>query len=136
MTRRDEEPVILFDGVCNVCAWSVRFVIERDPGAVFRFAPLQSEAGGRLLRRCGLPEDALDSLVLVTEGKAWRESDAALRICAGLRPPWRWLRILLLVPRPLRDCAYRFLARNRYRWFGRTEACLIPTPELQSRFLE
>lgn len=131
-----EAPVILFDGVCHLCAASVRFVVARDPGGVFRFAPLQSETGRRLLRAHGLAEDAMDSFVLVQGGRAWRESDAALRVCAGLRAPWRWLRFLRVLPRAVRDPVYRFVARRRYRWFGKAEACLVPTPEIRARFLD
>jgi predicted DCC family thiol-disulfide oxidoreductase YuxK len=136
MTTPDEGPVILFDGVCNFCAWSVRFVIARDPRAVFRFAPLQSDAGRRLLRDHGLDEGAMDSFVLVEGSGAWRESDAALRVCRHLRGPWRMLAALRVFPRPLRDPVYRFIARNRYRWFGRADQCLVPTPSLRSRFLD
>lgn len=135
-TTRNEGPVILFDGVCNLCAWSVRFVIERDPRGVFRFAPLQSGTGRRLLREHGLDETAMDSFVLIDGGRAWRESDAALRVCRGLRGPWRMLVPLLVLPRLLRDPLYRLVARNRFRWFGKSDSCLVPSPELRSRFLE
>ncbi|MEN9937451.1 MAG: hypothetical protein RLZZ387_4030 [Chloroflexota bacterium] len=131
------EAIILFDGVCNLCQWSVRFIIARDPREVFRFASLQSHAGRELLAAHGLPTPtAPESVVLVQSGKAYVESEAALRIARRLRPPWSLLYALIVAPRPLRDAIYRFVARNRYRWFGRQEACWLPTPELRGRFLE
>jgi predicted DCC family thiol-disulfide oxidoreductase YuxK len=129
-------PILLFDGVCNFCAWSVRFVIDRDPQQVFRFASLQSDSGRRLLSEHGLDADAIDSVILIEDGRAWRESDAALRVCRHLRAPWSWLWLLRVLPRFLRDAIYRFIARNRYRWFGKMESCMIPTPEIRARFLE
>jgi predicted DCC family thiol-disulfide oxidoreductase YuxK len=136
MTKKNDGPVILFDGVCNFCARSVRFVIERDPRGVFRFAPLQSDTGRRLLREHGLDETAMGSFVLVDGPGAWRESDAALRVCKQLRGPWSFLALLVVIPRLLRDPVYRFVARNRLRWFGKSDQCLVPSPELRSRFLE
>lgn len=131
-----DAPVILFDGVCNLCAASVRFIIARDPGAMFRFASLQSATGKSLLRQHGLDENALGSFVLIEDGLASMESTAALRVCKYLRWPWRWLRVFLLLPRFLRDPFYRIIARNRYRWFGKADTCLVPTPELRARFLD
>ncbi len=135
MKMQNDGPIILFDGVCNFCAWSVRFVIERDPRGVCRFASLQSEAGRHLLREHGLDEEAMDSFVLVEGVKAWRESDAALRVCLYLRAPWRWLSMFLIMPKFLRDPLYRLIARNRYRWFGKSDTCLVQSPELRGRFL-
>ncbi len=131
-----EPTIILFDGVCNLCAWSVQFIIRRDAGRVFRFASLQSEVGRNITRQHGLDKSALSSFILVENGRAWRESDAALRVCKHLPWPWRWLPVFLLVPRVLRDPVYRLIARNRYRWFGKSDTCLMPTPEMRARFLE
>lgn len=131
-----EHPIVLFDGVCHLCAGVVRFAIARDPAARFRFAPLQSPLGRALLARHGYDPDAIDAVVLVDGDGAHDRSTAALRIAAGLRAPWRWLAPpLLLVPRPLRDAVYGWVARHRYRWFGRSDDCLVPTPEIRSRFL-
>jgi predicted DCC family thiol-disulfide oxidoreductase YuxK len=126
-------PVILFDGVCNLCNAAVNFIIDRDPEAVFRFTPLQSEVGQRLVRDCGLEGE--DTLVLVERGRCAVRSTAALRIAGRLRAPWPFLRVLLAVPSPLRDAAYRIIARYRFDWFGRRDACRMPTPELRRRFL-
>jgi predicted DCC family thiol-disulfide oxidoreductase YuxK len=128
-------PIVLFDGVCNLCNGSVQFLIRRDPGARFRFASLQSPAGERLRDELGIDRRAVDSVILVEDGRWYKESDAALRIARGLGGLWKALGILRLIPRPLRDGLYRLIARNRYRWFGKTEACWLPTPELRGRFL-
>jgi len=128
-------PVVLFDGVCNLCNGSVQFILKRDPQGRFRFASLQSEPGRRLMTEHGLDPDALSSVVVVEEGRVWKESSAALRIARHLPGAWKLLRVFTLVPRPLRDAAYRLIARNRYRWFGKMEACWLPTPELKGRFL-
>jgi predicted DCC family thiol-disulfide oxidoreductase YuxK len=135
MNLPNDGPIILFDGVCNFCAWSVRFVIARDPRGVCRFTSLQSELGQQIMREHGLDEEAMDSFVLVEGAKAWRESDAALRVCHHLCAPWRWLGGLLILPRFLRDPVYRFIARNRYRWFGKSDTCLVPSLEVRARFL-
>jgi len=128
-------PVVLFDGVCNLCSGSVQLIIERDPEARFRFASLQSEAGQRLQAEHGIDPQDLNSVLLIEDGRWFKESDAALRIAGRLRGAWRLLAAFRLVPRPLRDLVYRFIARNRYRWFGKTESCWLPTPDLRSRFL-
>ena len=131
-----EHPILLFDGVCNLCAGAVRFAITRDRDARLRFTPLQSPVGQELLRRHGCEPDALDTVVLIDAAGAHVRSTAALRLLGQLPAPWRWLGPpLLLLPRRLRDAVYDFVARHRYRWFGRRDACLVPTPELRARFL-
>lgn len=132
-----ERAVVLFDGVCNFCNASVHFIIDRDPAQRFRFAALQSEAAAGLLRSRGVapPQGDPDSIVLVEGERVYQRSTAALRIARRLRFPWPLLYAFVAVPRPLRDLVYRFIARNRYRWFGRSEECRVPTPELRSRFL-
>jgi predicted DCC family thiol-disulfide oxidoreductase YuxK len=128
-------PVVLFDGVCNLCHGTVRFVIARDPAAQFRFAPLQSEVGRSLLRQAGLPEGEVDSVVLIDGSQAWQRSDATIRIVSRLGGGWALVRALLVLPRPLRNGVYDWVARNRYRWFGRREVCPVPSPEQRARFL-
>lgn len=128
-------PIVLFDGVCNLCNGSVQFLLKRDPQGLFRFASLQSEAGRSLMRRHGLDPEALSSVVVIDDGRVWRESSAALRIARYLPGGWKLLRVFAVVPRPLRDAVYRLIARNRYRWFGKQETCWLPTPELKGRFL-
>jgi predicted DCC family thiol-disulfide oxidoreductase YuxK len=129
-------PIVLFDGVCNLCSGSVQFILRRDRGARFRFASLQSPAGRELLARLAIDSAGIDSVVVI-EGERWfKESDAALRIARHLGGLWTLLTVLRLIPRPLRDRAYRFIARHRYRWFGKRDTCWLPTPELRGRFLD
>jgi predicted DCC family thiol-disulfide oxidoreductase YuxK len=131
----EEQSVVLIDGVCHLCQGLVRFIIPRDPKARIRFAPLQSEIGSGLLRSNGLDSGQLSTVVLVENGTAFTESAAVLRIARKLRLPWPVLYLFILVPRPIRDALYRYVARNRYRWFGREEQCLMPTPDIKRRFL-
>jgi predicted DCC family thiol-disulfide oxidoreductase YuxK len=131
------ERVILFDGVCNLCDGFIRFVFKNDPSGRFRFAPLQSAVGQELLARHGLIVLAgdPDSVVLIDDGHAWTRSSAALRILGGLRGPWPAFTVFLAVPIPLRDGVYRLIARNRYRLFGKKDACSLPPAGLRERFL-
>jgi len=128
---------ILFDGVCNLCNGFVQFVIRHDPAGHFHFASLQSEAGRALLAAYGIQAVTTDpeSVVLITGGKVYSHSTAVLRIMRRLGGAWMLLYVGMLLPRFVRDAAYRFIARNRYRWFGREEACMLPTPALTQRFL-
>ena len=127
--------VVLFDGVCNLCNASVLFVIDRDTRGRFKFAPLQSEYGARLLREHGYSRDALTSVVLIEDGRAYDRSTAALRIARHLNGLWPALSVLAIIPKGLRDFLYESLARRRYGWFGRTDTCRVPDPGLRSRFL-
>jgi len=127
--------VILFDGVCNLCNGAVNFVIDHDDAAYFKLAALQSEEAKPLLQRHGLVAEALDSIVLIENGRFYRRSGAVLRIAARLGAPWSWARALLAVPRPLRDAVYDWVASRRDDWFGKRDQCRVPTPELQARFL-
>ena len=126
-------PVILFDGPCNLCNGSVGFISRRDPGGIFFFAALESEAGMGLSLRYGV--GGVETVVLIVDGRCYVESDAVLQIVRRLRAPWPILYALCLVPRRLRDGVYRFVARRRDRWFGRAEVCPTPTLELARRFL-
>lgn len=132
----DHGPIVLFDGVCKFCDTSVNFIIDHDRRRRIRFAALQSRTGQALLHRFGLPADRFDSLVLVEGGSCSTRSTAALRIAGYLDLPWPLLGVLLLLPAFLRDGGYDLLAANRYRWFGVLDACRMPTPELQDRFLD
>ncbi len=135
-TSPTEHALVLFDGVCNLCNGSVQFIIDRDPRAYFRFAALQSEAAAPALSGCGRDPVILDSIVLVEEGQCFTRSTAALRIARRLSGLWPALYLGIVIPRVLRDVLYDLIARHRYRWFGRTESCRIPTPELRARFLD
>jgi predicted DCC family thiol-disulfide oxidoreductase YuxK len=132
----DDKPVVVFDGVCNLCHYGVRFIVAHERDHLLRFAAAQSAAGRELLRQCGFDPDDLKSFVLVEDGTARVRSDAALAVAGHLRLPWRMFRILRVLPWPFRDLLYDLLARNRYRWFGKRDSCIVPTAELRSRFLE
>ncbi len=128
--------IILFDGVCNFCNGSVNWIIRRDRRGYFRFAALQSDVGARLQLEYGLDPSALDTMIVIEGGKVYPKSTAALRIVRLLRPwPWAALYALIAVPRPVRDFAYDWFARRRYRWFGKREECIVPSPEVRERFL-
>lgn len=129
-------PVVLFDGVCNLCNRSVRFIINRDPGGTFRFAPLQSEAGEKLLEQFGLPTRNYGTFILIEGGRYYVRSEAALRVAKLLGGGWGMVYALMAVPAPLRDRVYDYVARNRYKWFGRTDECMAPGPGTEERFLE
>lgn len=130
-----DHPIVLFDGVCNFCNASANFILKRDPKGVFRFAPLQSEAAKGLLEKFHLPLDDLDTMVLIENGKAYTRSTAGLRIARHLNAAWPLLYGFIVLPRFFRDTIYRLIARNRYRWFGKRETCMIPLPEWKERFL-
>jgi predicted DCC family thiol-disulfide oxidoreductase YuxK len=127
---------VLYDGVCNVCSGSVRFILPRDRDARFRFASLQSSAAERLLTACGRAPATLDSLVLLDDGRCFERSDAVLRIAGRLPFPWKLARALRVIPRPIRDAMYTFFATHRYRWFGKKDACDLPPPGWRERFLD
>lgn len=131
-----DHPIVLFDGVCNLCNASVNFIIDRDPGARFRFAALQSEIGARLAEGCGRNPDEMSTVVLIEDGRCYTRSTAALRILRRLEGPWSWLWAFRAVPRPLRDAVYHVISENRYLWFGKQDVCRMPTPELRLRFLD
>ncbi|HSU15293.1 thiol-disulfide oxidoreductase DCC family protein [Longimicrobium sp.] len=128
-------PLVLYDGTCGLCSRSVQLILRHDRRGRFRFAALQSDAGRAVLARHGLPADRLDTVVLVDGGRAFTKSRAALRIARGMDAPWPALWPLALVPRAVADFCYDRVARNRYRLFGRTEACMLPPPEVRARFL-
>lgn len=127
--------LVLFDGVCNLCNGLVRFIIPRDPNGYFQFAALTSHAAERALSPVG-QADRPDSVVLVEGGHIYVRSDAALRIVRRLTFPWPLAYSLIIVPRSLRDRVYDAIARRRYRWFGRREECMVPSPSIRVRFLE
>ena len=139
--------VVLFDGVCNFCDASVNFIIDHDKAGYFKFAPLQSEEGRRLANEYGFESATarsddtdsdlipIDSVILVEDGKAFTHSTGALRVVRRLGFPWSLMYAFIVVPRPIRDYFYRLFAKYRYRFFGKKDQCMIPTPEVRSRFL-
>lgn len=131
-----EAPLVIFDGACNLCAGSVRFILARERDHALRFAAVQSRCGQEAMRRWGLDPTAPASFLLIEEGRALQRSDAALALTRHLRMPWRMASALRVIPRRWRDAIYDVIAGRRYRWFGRREVCLVPTPELRARFVE
>jgi predicted DCC family thiol-disulfide oxidoreductase YuxK len=131
----NDHPVVLFDGVCNLCSGSVQFILKRDRKKKFRFASLQSNSGQGFLQQLSLPADNFNSFVLLENNKVYTRSTGALRICKLLGGGWGLLYAFIMVPRFIRDGIYNIIARNRYKWFGKKEECWLPTPELQERFL-
>ncbi|MCA9410072.1 MAG: thiol-disulfide oxidoreductase DCC family protein [Candidatus Omnitrophica bacterium] len=130
-----EKPIILFDGVCNFCNSSVDFVIARDPKGIFRLGALQSEEAKPYLEKYEIDPDDLSSMALIEDGKHYRRSTAALRIARRLKQPWPLLYVLIVIPPFVRDFVYNWIAKNRYKWFGKMESCRMPTDELRERFL-
>lgn len=130
-----EPKIVLFDGVCNFCSGTVSFISKRDPKGTFRFAALQTNLGQDLLKKHGLPTGSLDTFVLIDGDQARLRSDAALAVARDLSAPWPLLGAFRVVPKGLRNAVYNLVARNRYRWFGKKETCMVPTPELRERFL-
>lgn len=131
-----ETPIVLFDGVCNLCNGAVQWIVKRDRKAVFCFASLQSEAAQEALRAVGHTTPLPDSLVLIADGAVSVRTAAVLGIARRLPFPWPLAVVLFVVPPFLRDPIYSWIARNRYRWFGKRETCMVPTKELRARFLD
>lgn len=127
--------VVLFDGVCNLCNSSVNWIIDHDKRNEFRFASLQSEYGQQVINKFNLHGEYLNTVILVDGDTLYTRSAAVLKIAGIIGGVWGLLAVFLIVPAFIRDIVYNFIARNRYRWFGKKESCRIPTPELKSKFL-
>ncbi len=134
---QENKKIILFDGVCNLCNNTVNFIIERDKDDVFRFASLQSEIGQKLTSERGIDTDEIDSIILIEPGVAYyQKSAAAIEISKHLSGNYSFLQYLKFLPEGLRDTGYDFIANNRYKWYGKKESCMLPTPDLQAKFLD
>lgn len=131
-----KKSILLFDGVCNLCNSSVQFIIERDRAAKINFSSLQSDFSKQKLKQFGLNDSDLDSIVFIDGDQFFTHSSAALEVLKKLGSGWQLFYIFKIIPAPIRDAVYKFVAKNRYRWFGKKESCWIPTPELKGRFLE
>lgn len=131
----ESKGIILFDGVCNLCNGFVQFVIERDPKKQFLFTSLQSEKGKKILELHDIKETSLASIQLIQDAKIYKESTAILKILQKLRGGWFLLYLFIILPQFFRDWCYQQIAKNRYILFGKQNACWLPTPELQERFL-
>jgi len=129
------QPLMLFDGVCNLCNGWVRFCLAHERGTALRFAAMQSATGQAVLRRLGLPLDVYESFLFVEDGAVHAKSEGFFRMLHHLRQPWPWLRLARVLPRALCDWGYDGIARNRYRLFGRQDRCMTPSSEVARRFL-
>lgn len=127
--------IILFDGICNLCNGSVQYVIKHDPGGIFKFAAFQSNTGQRILQQQNLPENPFNSFLLIEQGQVFTKSTAALRVAKKLNGPTKLLYAFIILPAFIRNFVYDLIAKNRYRWFGKKETCMVPAPELLDRFL-
>jgi len=130
-----EKYLILFDGVCNFCNGAVEFIIKRDPDGVFVFSPIQSDHAKRILTDLKIDNVSIDSFMLIKSGVCYSHTNAALEITRDLTGLWPIARVLIFIPKFIRDYFYRLLARNRYALFGRKSQCMIPTEEFRSRFV-
>jgi predicted DCC family thiol-disulfide oxidoreductase YuxK len=135
MVKWPDDDVILFDGICIFCSRWVRFVATRDTTKRFRFTPIQSAYGARLAQTFGIDPDDPDTNAVVHGGEVFLKSDAALTVLSQL-PGWSWARVLFAVPKPLRNAVYNLVARNRYRIFGKYDACFVPGADLRARVIE
>ncbi|PVW15613.1 thiol-disulfide oxidoreductase DCC family protein [Marixanthomonas spongiae] len=135
MNNNPKHKIILFDGVCNLCNSSVIFAIKRDKNDVFRFAALQSEIGEELTSKLNIDTSKTDSIILIDGDAHYEKSSAALCIAKHLSGGWPLLYAFIIIPKFIRDSVYNFIAKNRYKWYGKKESCMIPTPELQAKFL-
>lgn len=131
----DDKPLIVFDGACVLCSGFVRFVLRHDTAGQFHFLAAQSDLATAIYRHYGLSTDVWETNLLLAEGRLYTRSAAGIAITARFGGFWSVMRVLLLIPRPIRDWVYDRIARNRYRWFGRQDLCMIPEPMLADRFL-
>ena len=134
-SNQNQKAIVLFDGVCNFCNSSVNFIIKHDKKDHFRFTPLQSEKGKMLLQAFNENGKGLDSLVLIENNKLYKRSTASLKITKQLRRPYSLLYLFIIIPSFLRDPIYNFIAKNRYKWFGKKDVCMIPTPAVKDKFI-
>ena len=129
-------PVILFDGECNLCSGSVQFIIRHDPRHLFRFASLQGSFGQEVLKKYHLPAAEFGSFILLENDAVYTKSSGALRVVKKLNRAWPLLYVFIIVPAFIRNAVYNLVAKNRYKWFGKKDTCWIPTPELSSLFID
>jgi predicted DCC family thiol-disulfide oxidoreductase YuxK len=131
----NQQPIILFDGVCNFCNSAVNFTIKRNTRANIQFAAMQSDAGQRILKQYSLPLNEMQSFIFIDQGNVYFQSTAAIRVCRYLRGLWPLCFGFMIVPKFIRDGIYNWIARNRYKWFGVRQECMIPAADVKARFL-
>ena len=130
-----DKPILLFDGVCNLCNHSIQFIIKRDPKSKIRFASLQSEVGQHFIKKYHLQSDELKTIILIENDNFYRRSTAVLRVSRYMSGLWPMASVFLIIPPFIRNGVYNWIANNRYQWFGKQDSCWLPTPELKMRFL-
>lgn len=135
MTETNNKSIILFDGVCNLCNSSVQFILKRDYKKQFLFASLQSDAATKLLLQLNYKNNDLNSIVLIEGNKIYTKSTAALKIAKKLNLIWNWLYVFIIIPKRLRDFIYDFIAKNRYKWFGKRDICIVNSLKYKERFI-
>lgn len=131
-----QKKIVLFDGVCNLCSSSVQFILKRDRKDQFLFGSLQGTYGQNLLKNYGMPTNEFNSFMLLEEGVLYTKSSGALRMLKHLGGGWSVFYAFIIVPKFIRDAVYKFVAQNRYRWFGKKEECWLPKPEWKKKFLD
>ncbi len=136
MSLQKPDKIILFDGICNLCNGFVRFMIKRDKAGIFKFASLQSVLGEKLLKEIHFPVKPLTSIIYIRGDQSYNESTAVLKIFRDLNGIWSFTYVFMVIPKFLRDWVYRFIARYRYKFFGRREFCMVPDDSVRERFLE
>ena len=132
----DDKPLVIFDGYCGLCSRTAQFILRHDRAGVFRLLPAQTALGTAIYRHFGLDPVDYETFVVLKDGRAYFASEASLEIFRTLGPPWSLMSLARVVPLPIRDAVYFWIARNRMRVFGRTESCYLPAPEYRNRFLE
>ncbi len=130
-----KQPILLFDGVCNLCNQSVQLVLKKEKSPRYQFTSLQSEVGQVILSHFDFSTTHFDTILLLEDGKIFDRSSVPIKVSGNLKGLWPMLRIFWIIPKPLRDIVYNWISRNRYKWFGKKEVCMIPSPELERRFL-
>lgn len=128
--------LVLFDGVCNFCNFWIRFALKRDKKGKLKFTSLQGETAKNILPQFGIDPSVITSVIFIDQGKVYIESSAALRVCKYLDGGWKIVYALIIIPAFIRDGIYKWIGRNRYKWFGKTETCMLPTAEQRARFLD
>lgn len=136
MKKDIHQPLVFFDGVCNLCNSSVNYFIKKDRKNKLKFASLQSDAAKKILLHFGVQKIDLKSIIVLNNGKLYSKSSAIIEILRELGGIYKILLIFWIIPKPIRDFVYQFIADNRYKWFGKKETCMIPTPELKEKFIE
>lgn len=136
MEQLENKSVLFFDGVCNLCNGFIQFLITRDKKGIFSYASLQSDLGQAFMKEQGFAPEELNTVILYDKGKIYTHSDVALRVAQQLGGLWPLFSVFYIIPKGLRDAIYNWVARNRYRWFGKKEQCMLPRPEWRTRFLD